>query len=80
VRPEASLPRDQHPLSVTLPWSDVPITISHEDHPGHVPFTRRLPLVVDPHIGGTQLSRVLLDGGNDINIIFSDTLDILRIP
>ena len=37
------------------------------------------PLVVDPIIVNTRLSKVLMDGGSSLNIIYLETLDLLGI-
>jgi hypothetical protein len=37
------------------------------------------PLVIDPIIVNTRLSKVLMDGGSSLNIIYLETLDLLGI-
>jgi hypothetical protein len=37
------------------------------------------PLVVDPVIGNARLTKVLMDGGNNLNIIYAETLGLLGI-
>jgi hypothetical protein len=37
------------------------------------------PLVVDPIIANTRLTKVLMDGGSSLNIIYTQTLDLLGI-
>jgi hypothetical protein len=37
------------------------------------------PLVVDPIIANTRLTKVLMDGGSSLNIIYAQTLDLLGI-
>jgi hypothetical protein len=54
---------------VYLDWSDKPITFDQDDHPDYIPNPGRYPLVVDPVIGNTRLSKVLMDGGSNLNII-----------
>jgi hypothetical protein len=39
----------------------------------------RYPLVVDPTIGNVRLTKVLMDGGSSLNIIYAETLGLLRI-
>ena len=36
--------------------------------------------MVDPIIGMKQLTKVLMDGGSGLNILYVDTLDAMRIP
>ena len=38
------------------------------------------PLVVDPIIHKKCLTKVLMDGGSGLNILYVDTLDAMRIP
>jgi hypothetical protein len=44
-----------------------------------VPSPGRYPLVVDPVIGNTKLTKVLMDGGSNLNIIYAETLGLLGI-
>jgi hypothetical protein len=44
-----------------------------------VPSPRRYPLVVDPIIGDVRLSKVLMDGGSSLNIIYAETLELLGV-
>jgi hypothetical protein len=64
---------------VYLDWSDKPITFDQGDHPDHVPSPRKYPLVVDPVIGNVRLTKVLMDGGSSLNIIYAETLGLLQI-
>jgi hypothetical protein len=58
---------------VYLDWSDKPITFDQADHPDHVPSPGKYPLVVDPVIGDVRLTKVLMDGGSSLNIIYAET-------
>jgi hypothetical protein len=64
---------------VYLDWSDKPITFDQGDHPDCVPSLGRYPLVVDPVIGNARLTKVLMDGGTSLNIIYAETLGLLGI-
>jgi hypothetical protein len=64
---------------VYLDWSDKPITFDQGDHPDHVPSPGKYPLVVDPVIGNVRLTKVLMDGGSCLNIIYAETLGLLQI-
>jgi hypothetical protein len=64
---------------VYLDWSDKPITFDLGDHPDFVPSPGRYPLVVDPIIGNVRLSKVLMDGGSSLNIIYAETLELLGV-
>jgi hypothetical protein len=62
-----------------LDWSKTTITFNHDDHPDYVPNPRVYPLVVDPIIANTCLTKVFMDGGSSLNIIYIQTLDLLGI-
>jgi hypothetical protein len=64
---------------VYLDWSDKPITFDQGDHPDCVLIQGKYPLVVDPVIGNTRLTKVLMDGGSSLNIIYAETLGLLEI-
>jgi hypothetical protein len=64
---------------VYLDWSDKPITFDQGDHPDYVPSPGRYLLVVDPIIGNARLSKVLMDGGSNLNIIYAQTLGLLGV-
>jgi hypothetical protein len=64
---------------VYLDWSDKPITFDQGDHPDCVPSPGRYPLVVNPVIGNARLTKVLMDGGSSLNIIYAETLGLLGI-
>jgi hypothetical protein len=64
---------------VYLDWSDKPITFDRGDHPDRVPSPGKYPLVVDPIIVNVRLTKVLMDGGSSLNIIYTETLGLLHI-
>jgi hypothetical protein len=64
---------------VYLDWSDKPITFDQGDQPDCVPSPGKYPLVVDPVIGNVRLTKVLMDGGSSLNIIYAETLELLEI-
>jgi hypothetical protein len=64
---------------VYLDWSDKPITFDQGDHPDCVPSLERYPLVVDPVISNARLTKVLMDGGSSLNIIYTETLGLLGV-
>jgi hypothetical protein len=65
--------------SVYLDWSDKPITFDQGDHPDFVPSLERYPLIVDPIIDNVRLSKVLMNGGSGLNIIYAETLELLGV-
>jgi hypothetical protein len=62
-----------------LDWSEDVINFSREDHPNHIPNPGQYPLVVDPVIGNARFSKVLMVGGNSLNILYAHTLRLLGI-
>jgi hypothetical protein len=62
-----------------LDWSEDAITFSREDHPNRIPNPGQYPLVVDPVIGNARFSKVLMDGGSSLNILYAHTLHLLGI-
>ena len=62
-----------------LRWSESAITFDRIDHPESVPQSGRYPLMVDLIIGLKRLTKVLMDGGNGLNIMYAETLDAMGI-
>ena len=56
------------------------ITFDKRDHPHQVPRLGHYPLVLDAQIGGFKMSRIFMDGGRGINLIFASTLRAMQIP
>jgi hypothetical protein len=54
-----------------LDWSEDAITFSRGDHPNRIPNPGQYPLVVDPVIGNARFSKVPMDGGSSLNILFA---------
>ena len=55
------------------------ITFDREDNPNYVPNPEQYPLVVDPIIGNTRLTKVLMDGGSGLNILYANTMELLEL-
>jgi hypothetical protein len=62
-----------------LDWSEDAITFSREDHPNRILNPGQYPLVVDPVIGNTRFTKVLMDGGSSLNILYAHTLRLIGI-
>jgi hypothetical protein len=62
-----------------LRWSKSPITFDWSDHLKSISHPGRYLLVVDPIIGTEWLTKVLMDGGNSLNIMYAETLDAMGI-
>ena len=56
------------------PWSACLITFDHRDHPTSIHRGGSAALVLDPIIDGFHLTRVLMDGGSSLNLLYQDTV------
>ena len=63
-----------------LSGSESCITFSRSDHPCQIPRPGHAALVLEALIGGFEMSRVFMDGGSGINLMFASTLAAMRIP
>jgi hypothetical protein len=54
-----------------LRWSEVPISFSHDDQWTSFSEPGKLPLVLDPVVAEVRLTKVLIDGGSGLNLIFA---------
>jgi hypothetical protein len=66
-------------IPVYLRWSERPITFNRDDHPDHFIEAGRFPLVVSVVVGGVKMTKVLMDGGSDINILYRDASKKLNV-
>jgi len=73
-------------LNATMPavpqylnWSEMPITWDRDDHPDRVPSPGKYALVVDPVVDNYRLTKVLMDGGSSLNILYEDTLKRMNL-
>ena len=62
-----------------LRWSEATLTFNQTNHPESVLHPRRYPLVVDPIVSPKQLTKVLMDRGSSLNIMYAKTLDEMGI-
>ena len=56
------------------PWSSCTITFNCRDHPTSIRHGGFTALVLDPNIDGFHLTRVLMDGGSSLNLLYLDTV------
>ena len=63
-----------------LSWSESLITFDQRDHPSHVTRPGRYPLIIDPIVCKKRLTKVLMDRGSGLNILYVDTLNAMHIP
>jgi hypothetical protein len=57
-----------------LCWSEVPISFSHDDQWTSFSKPGKFPLVLDPVVAEVRLTKVLIDSGSGLNLIFTSTL------
>src|SRR3954462_12907352 len=80
VTRQVFLAASSHPaIPEYLRGSETEITFSREYHPPAIPHPGHAPLVLEARIGNYDMSRVFMDGGSGINIIFTRTLDDMLI-
>ena len=60
-------------------WSESAITFDRTDHPDTIPYPGRYSLIVDLIVGPKRLTKVLMDGGSGLNIMYSKTLDEMGV-
>ena len=56
------------------PWSSCPITFDRRDHPTSICHGGFAALLLDPIIDRFHLTRVLMDGGGSLNLLYQDTV------
>jgi hypothetical protein len=62
-----------------LDWSEQDVSFSRGDHPPQVPRPGHAALVLEAQIGGFEMSKVFMDGGSGINLIFASTLRAMNL-
>lgn len=60
-------------------WSSQPITFDHRDYSASIRRAGWAALVLDPIIDGYHFTRVLMDGGSSLNLIYQDTVHKMGI-
>ena len=60
-------------------WLESTITFDQTDHPESVPQSGRYTLMVDLIVGMNWLTKVLMDGGSSLNIMYAKMLDAMGI-
>jgi len=62
-----------------LKWSEDAITFDRRDLPYRILNPRSYPLIINPIITETRLSKLLMDGGSGLNILYAETLALMGI-
>ncbi|XP_066373451.1 uncharacterized protein [Miscanthus floridulus] len=75
--------REVYAAELTTPsflrWLESAITFDQTDHLDSIPRLGRYPLVVDPIVDMKWLTKVLMDGGSGLNIMYAMGIDRSRI-
>ena len=61
------------------PWSDTAITFNISDEPKFQTARAPAALVLSPIVDGFRLTKVLMDGGSGLNLIYEETLQKMEI-
>jgi hypothetical protein len=69
----------QERIPKSLRWSSTPITFDQNNHPPSIPRPGSYPLLVNPIVGNKRLTKVSMDGGCSLNILYVETLDAMSI-
>ena len=66
-------------IAETNPWSDTAITFNASDEPKVRTARAPAALVLSPIVDGFRLTKVLMDGGGGLNLIYEETLQKMEI-
>ena len=61
------------------PWSDTAITFNASDEPKFRTGRAPAALVLSPIVDGFRLTKVLMDGGSGLNLIYEETLQKMEL-
>ena len=61
------------------PWNDTAITYNASDEPQFLTVRAPAALVLSPIVDGFRLTKVLMDGGSGLNLIYEETLNKMEI-
>lgn len=75
--------RKVHVVEPTIPrylrWLEFPIIFDRSDHLDRISHPGAYPLVVELSVGSKHLTKVLMDGGSGLNVMYIQTFDGLGI-
>ena len=66
-------------VAATNPWNDTAITFNANDEPRFRTVRAPAALVLSPIVDGFRLTKVLMDGGGGLNLIYEETLNKMEI-
>ena len=61
------------------PWNDTAITFNASDEPKFGTVRAPATLVLSPIVDGFRLTKVLMDGGSELNLIYEETVNKMEI-
>ena len=61
------------------PWNDAAITFTADDEPRARSVRAPVALVLNPIVDDFRLTKVLMDGGSGLNLIYEDTLNKMQV-
>ena len=61
------------------PWHDMALTFTADDEPRAQSVRAPATLVLNPIMDGFRLTKVLMDGGSGLNLIYEDTLQTMQM-
>ena len=61
------------------PWNDIAITFNASDEPQFQSVRAPAALVLSPIVDGFRLTKLLMDGGSGLNLIYEETLNKMEI-
>ena len=61
-------------IAAINPWNDTAITFNANDKPKYRTVRAPAALVLSPIVDGFRLTKVLMDGGSGLNLIYEDTI------
>ena len=66
-------------IAAINPWNDTAITSNAGDEPKYRTVRAPAALALNPIVDGFRLTKVLMDGGSGLNLIYEDTLHKMEI-
>ena len=66
-------------MATINPWNDTAITFNASDGPKFQIVRATAALVLSPIVDGFRLTKVLMDGGSGLNLIYEETLNKMEI-
>ena len=66
-------------IAAINPWNDTAITFNANDEPKYRTVRAAAALVLNSIVDGFRLTKVLMDGGSGLNLIYEETLNKMEI-